>query len=156
MTHDKCENDQYLQNLRILKLIIEAVLFGTGDRIPGPPRKIKLQRKLSRKKSEQRKLYCNSKRICPIWSHLKRPFRKWSKKCKKKNIMENPEWYNSLSSGVYKEENKGWYIRILCLNCRRSHWPIFKQKNFAFMLMLCNLQKWSSHYIRDILWLPAH
>ena len=150
VTHDNYENDKYLKNLRILKLIIEAVLFGTRDRIPGPPRKIKLQRKLSRKKSEQRKLYCNNKRFCQTWYHLKRPFRKWSKKCKN-SIMENPEWYNSLSSGVYKEENKGWYIRILCHNCRRSHWPIFKQRNFAFMLTLCNLPKWSSHNTRDIL-----
>ena len=130
-------------------------LFGTRDCIPRPVKTIKLQRNLSRKNSEQRKLYCNNKHFCQSWSHLKKLFRKWSNKCKN-NIMENPEWYNSLSSGVYKEENKGWYVRISWHNCRRSHWPIFKQRNFAFMLTLCNLPKWFSHNTRDIFWLPAH
>ena len=79
-------------------------------------------------------------------------------------MQKQQQWYNSLSSGVYKEENKRWNVRISCHNCRLSHWPIFKQRNFAFMLTLFNLPKWSSHNTRDIWsshntrdnWLPAH
>ena len=53
-------------------------------------------------------------------------------------MQKQQQWYNSLSSGVYKEENKRWNVRISWHNCRLSHWPIFKQRNFAFMLTLFN------------------
>ena len=91
VTHDKHENDKYQKNLHILKLITKAALRCSGrDCIPIPPRTIKLQGRLSRNMSEQRKLYCNNKRFCKTRFHFTRPFKKWRKKCKN-DIMENPE-----------------------------------------------------------------
>ena len=110
VTHDKHETDKYQKNLHILKLITKAALLCSGQGIA-----FQFHRKQSNYKEGYHEIWVNRENFIAIINAfakldpiLQDHLKNGQKKCKN-DIMENPEWYNSFSSGVLKEENNGGY-----------------------------------------------